>query len=1100
MVSVIFFNCKEETKQEHPLLLERNSDHTQITFQNTLKNTPQLNILNYLYYYNGAGVSIADVNNDSLPDLYFVSNEGADKLYLNKGNLQFEDITEASKIDNSTGWTTGVTNIDINNDGLMDFYICKVGKHLKLKGHNLLYINAGIQNGIPRFEEQSETYGLDISSYATQSVFLDYDLDGDLDMYLLNHSVYPNANYGKGSTRSQVDSLSGDRLLENRNGKYVDVSVESKIFQGKIGYGLGVSVGDINDDGYPDLYIGNDFFENDYLYINQKDKTFKEVISSENNLLGHTTHYSMGNAITDLNNDARPDILSLDMLPENLHNYKTSGLEFSFPVYHSYLRNGYQPQYMQNTLHLNAGSGQFSEVGHLSGLAATEWSWSALAFDIENDGKRDLYITNGIVGATNDMDFINFISNEQIQAQLGDTTSRTQMKFIDKLPSKKVSNYVFKNKGDSSFEDMSKTWTISEPSYSSGSAYADLDNDGDLDIVVNNVNGPAFIIENKSNEMFAENNSLQVRFNGDSLNINGIGAKVKIFKGDEILSDENYNTRGFLSSVAPTLHFGLGEIETVDSISVIWPNGKFESLYNVSTKQNLTFNIQNAKGNYYEIESTEPNDRFSIKIKGVDFVHSERTSLDFNRDPLVPYANSNEGPDLAVADFNRDGLEDFFISGAKAQASVLYKQLADGTFKSVQEELFSGSSLNEDISQTFADLNNDGWLDLIVASGGNEFKEGNPISPRIYYNNKGVFTLDKATFQKVFINASKVLTKDLNADGYLDILFLADATDLVFGKTPQHYLFLNDKKGGFIDGTKTVFPDINEVGNVKDALFVDIDKDGDQDLILAGHWMPITILMNENGKCSNSKLSSLSKTNGWWNTLKVEDFDKDGDLDIVAGNWGLNSRLKASAQQPITLYTYDFDENGKSEPLVTFFYQDVETPFASKDEIAKQLPYINKKYLSYSDFADATIDDIFGRNKLNQAEKKYVYELASCYFENTGNLDFKKKRLPNSAQVSSVNEIFCKDFNNDGLTDLFLTGNNFEISTQLSRLDASHGELLLFENNKDFISAANTEFPIWGVVRSLAPISINQSNYLIVARNNDSPLFLKLESSDDENE
>ena len=580
------------------LFVSLKKNKTQINFQNNLTSTVDLNILNYLYYYNGAGVAAADFNNDGLADLYFTGNQTEDKLFLNLGELQFKDITTEAHINNPFPWTTGVTTVDINNDGFLDIYICKVGKHNAIKGKNLLYLNQGLdKNGIPVFKESASLFGLDIVSLATQATFFDYDKDGDLDLFLMNHSLYPNSNYGKGDTRRQVDEMSGDKLYENKQGTYVDVSTQSGIFQGKIGYGLGVSIGDITNDGYPDIYVGNDFFENDYLYINQKDKTFLDVISKDKTILGHTSHYSMGNAIADLNNDSQLDIVSLDMLPENLTTYKTSGLEFPYQTYQYYLKNGYAPQFMQNTLHYNNGNGTYSETAYLSGIAATEWSWSPIVADYDNDGFKDLYITNGILGATNDMDYINFISNEEIQKQLATEKSQRNLELSKQIPQKKVKNYFYKNNQDKTFKNVTSTWVSHGNSYSNGGASVDLDNDGDLDLVINNINEDAFVLENTSDQN-SQNSYLKIKFKGNSTNIFGIGTTVKAYYQNKVIVEENYTTKGYLSSVEPKIHLGLGDAKVIDSLEIIWSTNAHETLRDIKPNQEIVVYYENALKNY----------------------------------------------------------------------------------------------------------------------------------------------------------------------------------------------------------------------------------------------------------------------------------------------------------------------------------------------------------------------------------------------------------------------------------------------------------------------------------------------------------------------
>lgn len=1089
IVGALHLSC---TKKDQKRFVQMSADATHITFKNELHQTPDLNILTYLYYYNGAGVAIGDFNNDGFEDIYFVSNLGADKLYLNKGNFDFEDITEKSQIRNIGNWTTGITQVDINNDGLLDLYICKIGNYGTVKGHNLLYVNQGLDSlGIPTFKEAARSYGLDFSGLSTHAAFFDYDLDGDLDMFLLNHSVHPNRTYGKGTKRMEYDSISGDRLYKNDNGFYVDVSKQSGIFQGSIGYGLGLSIGDINNDGYPDIYVGNDFFENDYLYMNQKDGTFKEIISQDDKKLGHTTHFSMGNSIVDINNDGLPDIISLDMLPEDLETYKTSGLEYSYPTYANYLKNGYAPQYMQNTLHLNLGNGSFSEVAHLSGIAATEWSWGVLAADFDNDGHKDLYISNGIKGATNDMDFINFISNDQIQKKINGGMSLEDMSLIDKIPEKKVSNYFFKNTGDLRFRDVTTEWFQNKGSFSNGCVYADLDNDGDLDLVVNNINQEAFLLQNTSNN---ENHYLKIDFQGDQKNPYGIGAKILAYTSHGLLEQGHFTTKGYLSSVGNTMHMGLGKDSIVDSLTVIWPGGKFQKMLTIKANQKLVLKSKDANGDFYITSHTVPIGPFSNVETPIPFKHQEQMSIEFNRDPLVPYANTNEGPNVSVADINKDGLDDLFITGAKGQASALFVQDEYGSFLSVQEDLFTKDAMSEDTYATFFDANGDGTLDLLVVSGGNEYKSSEKLRPRLYINQEGVFIKDEKQFNGLEVNASKVEAVDFDNDGDLDITITSDQVPWQFGMSPLQYIFENDGKGNFKDVTVAVASEFRTSGNVKDFVWIDLDGNGFKDLIAVGHWMPISIFINDGTRLTLQDQNGLGKTNGWWNTLIADDFDNDGDIDLIVGNWGENSKFKASGAFPVKLYSYDFDNNGTVESLVTHFYKNKETPFASKDELMGQMPILNKKFLSYKDYAKATIADLFSSEKLGKAYQKEVYELRSCIFENDGSGVFKLRPLPDIAQVSIVQAIISEDYNHDGYKDLFLVGNNYEINTQLGRMDALHGLILVNDRKGGFYRADFQNYDISGPARNVNTIIVDGFLNYIVSVNNGFPLFLKRNS------
>ncbi len=1088
MLSILLFSCKKEKEK---LFTKIPSSKTGISFKNQLDRKPELNILNYLYYYNGAGVVAADFNNDELIDLYFTSNQGADKLYLNQGALKFKDVTEKAKIQNYGDWTTGATHVDINNDGLLDIYVCKVGDYKHIKGKNLLFVNQGIgANGIPSFKEEAARYGLDFSGFSTQAAFFDYDLDGDLDMYLLNHSVHPNRTYGKGSQRMEVDSLSGDRIYTNHNGKFIDTSSKTGIFQGKIGYGLGIGISDINNDGYPDIYIGNDFFENDYLYINQKDGTFADVISSDETILGHTTHFSMGNDLADINNDGHTDIISLDMLPEDLETYKTSGSEYAYPTYQYYLKNGYRPQYIQNTLHLNLGNGNFSEIASLAGISATEWSWGPLFADYDNDGLKDLFISNGIKGATNDMDFINFIANEKIQKRINQGMLKEDKTFIDELPEKKVSNYFFKNNGDLTFTNVTEKWFQKENSFSNGCTYADLDNDGDLDIIVNNVNEEAHILENRSTN-YNKNHYLKLEFKGSKSNNLGIGAKVIAYASGSKIVQENYSSRGYLSSVPPSIHLGIGTDSILDSIQVIWPGGKYQKIKSILTDQNLVFDIKNAKGHHYQEQKLEIRNHLTAVDSVLNFKHNDISTIEFNRDPLVPYTTSNEGPDISVADINKDGLQDIFISGAKRQSSMLFVQHISGSFSPLQENLFEKDAINEDTSHVFFDANGDGTLDILVTSGGNEYKNGKQLQPRLYINQDGVYQKDEDQFKDVTINASKVDAVDFDNDGDLDIMISSDQIPWKFGITPQHYFFKNDGKGSFIDSTKQLGKAFQNIGNIKDFVWIDINNNGYRDLIAVGHWMAISVFINNGETLEVQKNNGLNNTHGWWNTLAVEDFDNDGDIDIVAGNWGANSKFKASENEPVQLYSYDFDSNGTIEPLVTLFHKNIETPFSSKDELTKQIPFLNKKYLSYKDFSKATIKDLFSSEKLKNSVQKKVYELRSSYYENDGAGNFKRKLLPVIAQSSTIHDIATDDFDNDGFIDMLIVGNTYEINTQLGRMDAMHGLILRNDRKGGFQWSAEQNIDIKGAARTIKKVSINGSPHFIIGINNSSPVILK---------
>ncbi len=1040
--------------------------------------------MTYLYYYNGAGVGVADFNNDGLKDIYFVGNQVQDKLYLNLGELQFSDVSEKAQIDNKDGWTNGISCIDINSDGMMDFYLTQVGQYRSMIGQNLLYVNQGNDSdGTPTFKEESEKYGLDVIGFSTQSVFFDYDIDGDLDVFLLNHSVHPNRSYGSGSKRDEIDELAGDKLYENQGGVFIDVSEESGIHQGSIGYGLGVSISDLNRDGYPDLYIGNDFFENDYLYINQGDGTFKDILTENPERIGHTSHYSMGNSIADLNNDGFPDIVSLDMLPEDLQTYKTSGMEDPFPTYAYYLKNGYSPQYMQNTLHWNDGGKYFLEAAHHAGISATEWSWSVLAEDFDLDGKRDLYISNGIIGATNDMDFISFIAQERIQNQIEDGVDAMLDEFISRLPSKHTVNYAYRNNGDMTFTDVSNEWFDPMPSYGSGAVSADLDNDGDLDIVVNNTNEIPSIWINQAGR---ERSRIKFQFNGDSLNPNGIGAVVDLFIDGEQQHATNFPVRSYLSSHPPEILFGLDSLKQIDSAIVTWPDGKIEMIKNPEVNQTHVVKYDRAKAEYRSVKGNQ--DILFNAEWDFPFEHSEEVNYEFDREILRPYSKGHEGPAVIVTDFDGNGLDDLFITGAKRQASSLFIQGRDGTFKTQQNDLFEKDKMAEDTDAAFIDIDNDNDLDLVVVSGGNEFQNGPNIRPRLYVNNNGVLEKKDDAFSGIEIHAGVIKVADIDQDGWEDIIIGANTSASEFGLRSKNLILLNNTQGSFMLASSDWNLAFENSGLIEDILLTDFDGNEYPDLVAVGHFMPVTIFLND-GQGLRKSGAGLENTFGWWNCIRSEDFDKDGDIDLIVGNWGLNTRLMASEIEPIRVYRNDFDKNGKVDPILTYNFNGIETVLSSKSELVTQLPYLNKEFLSYNKYSEASLEDLFGQEALENSEISQVTMLSSMYFENDGMNNFAARFLPSKVQLSSVQCIEVDDFDGDGYSDVLLAGNSFEISTQLGRLDASHGVLLLNDKKGFFVEAPQT-FNIEGAARDIEKIVIENIEYYLVGMNDAAPILL----------
>jgi hypothetical protein len=1088
MLFLLLTACQKDDKR----FLLVDASQTGIHFVNLLTETPEQNILTYLYFYNGAGVATADFNNDGLLDLYFVSNQGADKIYKNLGNLQFEDITKQSGIKNDSGWSTGVTTVDINHDGRMDIYVCQLGAYKTFRGVNKLFVNIGNDEaGNPLFEEQAAKYGLDIQSNATQAAFFDADNDGDLDFYLLNHSTHPNSNYGNGSKRDTADLMAGDRFYLNEGGTLREITQESGIHNGIIGYGLGLGLGDLNNDGYTDLYIANDFFENDYLYLNKQNNTFEDLISKNEQHIGHTSHFSMGVDIADFNNDALADIFVLDMLPENPITYQRAGRDYPFQIYEQYKKNGYAYQFMQNTLQQNLGNNQFAESAYLRGIAATDWSWAPLFADLNNDGFKDLFVSNGIPGATNDMDFISFIANEKIQKKIQQGLKKEDLSLTKDLPEIKISNYFFENQQGERFSDQTQNWFGENPSFSNGALYADLDNDGDLDVVTNNLMAPAFVYENKSDEREPKHHFLKIQFAGKGANRFGIGAKIIAFTGKNTQLFENYTTRGYLSAVAPEIQVGLGETTTIDSLVAIWPGGHFQVLKNVKTNQTLTLKEAEAGGDYYKNRFQKEDAYLMASEIDLPFSHQDNDVLEFVRDPLVPYATTNLGPKLAVADVNGDGLEDLFVGNGKWEKPALYLQQPDGSLVNKPLDLTEEDAKGENTAALFFDANGDDFPELILLHGGNEFTTGKPLQPLYFRNENGVLVKDSLHFQNIYLNGAVVRTLDFDNDGDLDLFLGANLQPWKFGQTPQSYLFENDGKGNFTDVTQKVAPVLTNLGNIYDAAVADMDKDGFPDLVLVGHWMPITVLKNLKGRFETDAANKLQNTHGLWNSIQISDFNLDGKADILAGNWGLNSRLSASLDEPVQLFVNDFDDNGAQEPVVSYFYKGKRLAFASKDEIVSQIPEINKRYLSYQSFAEARFEDIFGKQKLAQSLTKHLYTLKTSLFLQTDGGQFAEASLPNLMQISAVTALYVDDINGDGYPDIVGGGNWHELNTQLSRLDASRGFLLLNDGRGGFPKTENANLTT-GAVRDIQKIHLQNQAYLVLARNNHTLQFLKI--------
>lgn len=1089
LVLVLAWSCSSRPHIEHPLFTALGKERTGLDFSNDLAYDQQFNLFKYIYFYNGSGIGAGDFNNDGLVDLFFGSNQHSNRIFLNQGGLKFRDVTKLAEIPDDKGWTTGISVVDINNDGLLDIYVCRVGNYETLHSRNQLLINQGPdRNGVPRFKDEARKYGLDFSGFSTQAAFFDYDNDGDLDMFLLNHSVHENGTFRpRKDFAGTYHPLSGDRIYRNDGGVFTNVTPQTGINSTAIGYGLGIALGDLNLDGYPDLYIGNDFHENDYLYINQKDGTFRDVSDSA---LMHTSQFSMGVDIGDVNNDAFPEIISLDMLPSDPYILKRSLGEDAYDIFQYKISVGYSHQYTRNNLQFNRGDGLFSETGLYSGVAATDWSWAPLWMDFDNDGRKDLFISNGIPKRMNDIDYINFVSNDEVQQKIQNNHMEDKdLSLIEKFPQIKLPNRFFENTGDLSFSDMGDQVEANEPSFSNGAVYADLDNDGDLDIVVNNLNAPVLLYENHTANTFAKS-SVRFHFKGTPENINAIGARVVLFAGKEIRTYEKFPVRGFLSSMEIPLEIGVRNLKP-DSVFVIWPDRTCQKIEPTALTGDIRCVYRKGLPLFNFALLRKPSGVNSFRMQdltaqsGLNFVHQENHFVEFDREPLIPHMVSTEGPALAVADINGDGREDVFLGAARDGRNGLFVQNASGRFSRLNIPALAADSSCEDVDACWTDVNRDGFPDLVVASGGNEFYgQDEHNTPRIYLNDgKLHFTKADHPFHDLFVTASCVAPCDFNGDGWMDLFLGVRAVPWEYGQIPRSHFLVNDRKGGFEEWKQA--PEVT--GFVTSARWVDLDGDGRQDLLLSFEWGGLTAFFH---KASGFVRQELTDKKGWWNFVLPCDIDGDGDLDLVAGNLGLNSRLKASPSQPVKLYFNDFDGNGKKEQVVTYYVDGKEIPFASKAELEKQMPALKKKFLYAADFASASLDELFGAEKLSSAQVLTADFFSSAVLINQGGGKFETKPLPWLAQLSPYRDGLVVDANGDALPDILLYGNYYDNNMEMGRYDADYGTLLINRGHGNFEPQKVKGASVKGQVRHVREIATAWGPACILAANNDSARIL----------